>query len=76
MEVNMNQQAITTEVAGTTPQNLLELTKREKRVVEQLLGVTPEQAVAVLLAAVEWAFEHTTPQDFEQRFPQRVCCYV
>jgi hypothetical protein len=75
MEVNMNQQAITTEVAGTTPQNLLELTKREKRVVEQLLGVTPEQAVAVLLAAVEWAFEHTTPQDFEQRFPEFVAMY-
>jgi len=76
MEVNMlDQQAITTEVAGTTPQNLLELTEREKRVVEQLLGVTPEQAVAVLLAAVEWAFEHTTPQDFEQRFPEFVAMY-
>jgi acyl-CoA-binding protein len=34
--------------------------------------VTPEQGVAVLLAAREWAFEHTTPQDFEQRFPEFV----
>jgi hypothetical protein len=57
------------------PQNLLELTKREQRVVEQLLGVTTEQAVAVLLAAREWAFEHTTPQDFEHQFPEFVAKY-
>jgi hypothetical protein len=71
----LDQQVITTEVAGTTPRNLLELTKREKRVVKQLLGVTPEIAVAVLLAAREWAFEHTTPQDFEQQFPEFVAMY-
>jgi hypothetical protein len=57
---------------SASPQNLLELTEQEKRLVEQLLGVTPEQAVAVLLAAREWAFEHTTPQDFEHQFPEFV----
>jgi hypothetical protein len=57
------------------PQNLLELTEREKGVVEQLLGVTPEQAVAILLAAREWAFARTTPQDFEQQFPEFVAMY-
>ena len=59
----------------SAPRNLLELTKQEKRVVEQYLGVTLEQAVAVLLAAAEWAFKNTSPQDFERQFPEFVAMY-
>jgi hypothetical protein len=57
------------------PRNLLELNEQEKRVVEQRLGVTVNQAVALLLAAREWAFENATPQNFEYRFPEFVAMY-
>jgi len=57
------------------PRNLLELNEQEKRVVELRLGVTVNQAVALLLAAQEWAFKNTTPQNFEQRFPEFIAMY-
>jgi hypothetical protein len=57
------------------PRNLLELNKPEKRLVELHLGVTVNQAVALLLAAREWAFENTTPQNFEHRFPEFIAKY-
>jgi hypothetical protein len=57
------------------PRNLLELNEQEKCVVEQRLGVTVNQAVAILLAAREWAFENATPQNFETRFPEFIAMY-
>jgi len=57
------------------PRNLLELNEQEKRVVELHLGVTVNQAVALLLAAQEWAFKNATPQNFEYRFPEFIAMY-
>ena len=57
------------------PRNLLELNEQEKRVVELHLGVTVNQAVALLLAAQEWAFKNATPQNFESRFPEFIAMY-
>src|SRR5262249_12604064 len=68
-------EAIMTILEIQQPRNLLELNEQEKRVVEQRLGVTVNQAVALLLAAKEWAFANATPQNFESRFPEFIAMY-
>jgi hypothetical protein len=37
--------------------------------------VTVNQAVALLLAAQEWAFKNATPQNFEYRFPEFIATH-
>jgi hypothetical protein len=59
-------------VAKQTMKKILELTKQEQRVIENCLGTSVSQAVDLLIAAQQWAFENTTPRDFETRFPEFV----
>jgi hypothetical protein len=55
---------------------LLELTKQEERIVKERLGVSARRAVHRLIAAWEWAIEHTESQeDFEARFPEFAAKY-
>ena len=54
---------------------LLKLTKQEKRVIRERLGVSVPEAIRLLYAAYEWATETTTPQEFESRFPEFVAAH-
>jgi hypothetical protein len=54
---------------------LLRLTKQEKRIVQERLGVSVPEAIRLLYAAYEWATETTTPQEFESRFAEFVAAH-
>ena len=56
---------------------LLRLTKQEKRIVQERLGVSVPEAIHLLNEAWGWAIDHfkTTPEEFESRFPEFVAAY-
>jgi hypothetical protein len=60
---------------ATTNGKLLELTSQEQRVIEERLGKTVPQAVDILLAALQWAFDNATPQNFKRRFRKFVAAH-
>jgi hypothetical protein len=55
--------------------DLIQLTPAETRLVEEHLQTSVHHAIHLLLAAQNWAWEKTTPQDFESRFPEFVASY-
>jgi hypothetical protein len=55
--------------------NLLQLTEPEQTVVEERLGASAPRVVHLLLEARQWAYEHTTPDEFDSRFPEFVAAY-
>jgi hypothetical protein len=55
--------------------DLLQFTPAETHLVEEYLQTSVRRATHLLLAAQEWAWENTTTQDFESRFPEFAASY-